>query len=101
MKAVKVEYTVKQEFVEQNKENIKRVMDKLKENPIPGMMYSTYMKDDGKTFVHINIAKDAETLSKLNDVAEFGEFRKALKESDPINPPSATNLNPVAAGFEF
>ena len=101
MKAVKVQYVVKPEYVNQNKANIKKVMDKLKSDPIEGMLYSSFTLDDGQTFVHINICKDEETMNKLNDVQEFGEFRKALKESGPIEPPQSTNLEPVAAGFEL
>ncbi|NND77856.1 MAG: hypothetical protein HKN39_06705 [Flavobacteriales bacterium] len=101
MKAVKVQYTVKPDFVEQNKINIKKVMDKLKNDPIPGMMYSTYTIDSGNTFVHINMARDGETMLKLNEIEEFGAFRKALKESGPLSPPKQTELDPVAAGFEL
>ncbi len=101
MKAIKVQYKVKQEYVDQNKANIKKVMDKLKSNPIDGMMYSSYTMEDGQTFVHINICKDQETMDKLGDVQEFNEFRKALKESQPIQAPESTNLELVAAGFEL
>ena len=41
MKAVKVQYVVKPEYVNQNKANIKMVMDKLKSDPIEGMLYSS------------------------------------------------------------
>ena len=101
MKAVKVQYKVKREYVSQNKVNIKKVMDKLKSDPIEGMLYSSYTMDDGQTFVHINISKDAETMNKLNDLQEFNEFRKSLKESVPIEPPKSTNLELVEAGFEL
>jgi len=101
MKAVKVQYTVKPEYAEQNKVNIQKVMDVLKSNPIEGMLYSSYTLDDGQTFVHINIAKDDATMAKLNEVQEFNDFRKALKESEPISSPESTNLNPVAAGFNL
>ena len=101
MKAVKVQYVVRPEYADQNKANIRKVMDRLKSDPIEGMLYSSYTLDDGHTFVHINIAKDEETMNKLNDVPEFGAFRKALKESGPIEPPKSTNLVPVAAGFEL
>ena len=101
MKAVKVEYKVSPEYVDQNKANIKKVMSRLKENPNEGMLYSSYTLEDGQTFVHINIAKDGETMNKLNDVAEFNEFRTALKASNPITPPSSTNLDLVDAGFEL
>ena len=101
MKAVKVQYVVKPEYADQNKANIRKVMDKLKSEPIEGMLYSSYTLDDGQTFVHINICKDEETMNKLNDVPEFSEFRKALKDSEPIEPPQSTNLIQVAAGFEL
>ncbi len=101
MKAVKVQYTVKPEYAEQNKANIRKVMEAIKANPIEGMLYSSYTLEDGQTFVHINIAKDDATMAKLNDVQEFNDFRKALKASEPIAPPKSTKLNQVAAGFEL
>lgn len=101
MKAVKVEYTVQPEYVEQNKENIRKVMDRLKKEPIAGMMYSSYTTGDGNTFVHINIAKDQETMGKLNEVQEFNDFRQALKASAPVSPPKQTELDPVGAGFDL
>ena len=102
MKAVKVQYTVKPEYVDQNKANIQRVMDALKAHPIEGMLYSSYTLDeDGQTFVHINIARDGATLSKLNEVAEFQVFRSALKGSQPVSPPHRTDLNLVGAGFDL
>ena len=76
-------------------------MDKLKKDGIDGMLYSSYTIDDGNTFVHINIARDAECMLKLNEVEEFNAFRKALKESEPASPPKAIDLNPVGAGFEI
>ena len=101
MKAVKVQYTVKPEYVQQNKANIARVMKAIKAQPIDGLLYSSYTLDDGQSFVHINIARDAETFAKLSEVPEFNEFRKALKESEPVSPPVSENLNLVAAGFDL
>ena len=74
MKVVKVQYTVQPGFVEQNKANIRRVMDALKVRPIPGMRYASFTLGDGQTFVHLNMAKDEDTLGRLNDVREFKEF---------------------------
>jgi quinol monooxygenase YgiN len=100
MKAVKVQYTVKPEFIEQNKRNIEKVMAKLRENPIDGMLYSSFTDEtDPSTFIHINIARDASAFSKLNELGEFNAFRVALKESGPVSPPKQSNLNPVDAGF--
>ncbi|NNE30333.1 MAG: hypothetical protein HKN16_11900 [Saprospiraceae bacterium] len=101
MKAVQVRYKVKPEYAEQNKANIQAVMQSLKENPVPGLYYAAYNLEDGQTFVHVNLAKDEETLKKINDLAAFLNFRKGLKESGPIEPPQATNMEPVAAGWEL
>ena len=101
MQAVKVEYTVRPEYVEQNKANIGKVMDYLRENPIEGMQYSTFIKEDGQSFVHINMARSGEIISKLNDVEAFQNFRKGLKGSQPLSSPSATKLTFVGAGFEI
>ncbi|MGI9551312.1 MAG: hypothetical protein ACR2MT_08940 [Aurantibacter sp.] len=102
MKAVRVQYTVRAEYAEQNRKNIQRVMDSLKENPINGMKYSTYTDhDDPNTFIHINMAPDSTTIAKLNDLQEFKDFRQALKESQPVSPPNRMDLELVAAGFEF
>ncbi len=102
MKAVKVQYTVQPEYAEENKKNIQKVMEAIKANPIPGMQYSSYTdKDDPNTFIHINMAKDDETMSKLNEVEEFTAFRMALKASKPVSPPKQTTLNLVASGFNI
>lgn len=101
MKAVKVQYTVKPDYVEQNKANIKKVMDAINANPIEGMRYTSFILGDGQTFVHINMAKDGETLSKLNEVEEFNAFRQQLKASEPISPPKSEDLNLVGATFEI
>lgn len=101
MKAVQVKYKVKAEYVSRNKTNVQRVMDRLKKDPIDGMLYSTYILEDGQTFVHINIARDQATLSKLQEVQEFTDFRMELKASQPIEPPKATPLELVGAGFDL
>lgn len=101
MKAVKVQYTVKPEYVEQNKANIRKVMEKLRAQPIEGMFYSSYTLDDGQTFMHFNVARDQETMDKLSQLEEFNAFRTALKASGPVHPPQSTNLNLVGAGFEI
>jgi len=101
MKAVQVTYTVQPEYVETNKANIKKVMDSIKANPIDGMYYSSCLMEDGQTFVHTNIAKDDETMSRLNDVESFTAFRMALKASGPVSPPKQTKFDPVGASWEL
>ena len=52
MNGVKVQYTVKQEYVETNKANIQQVMADLKKINNPDIQYSAFLLDDGQTFVH-------------------------------------------------
>ncbi len=101
MKAVKVQYTVRPEYVEQNKRNIQAVMKALQANPVEGMYYSSYQLSDGNTFMHLNVAIDGETMSKLNDVAEFVQFRIQLKASEPLSPPKAEDISFVGSGWEM
>lgn len=59
MKAVRVQYTVQEGFVEQNKSNIAAVMQDLRDNPIDGMNYSSYYLGEGK-FMHLNVMANPE-----------------------------------------
>ncbi|WP_420602551.1 hypothetical protein [Flagellimonas sp.] len=102
MKAVKVQYTVQEHYIEENKRNIQKVMQALKDNPIEGMLYSSYTdQENPNTFIHINMAADNETMAKLNNVPEFISFRMALKASQPKSPPKQTTLDIVSASFEI
>lgn len=102
MKSVKVEYTVQPGYIDQNKSNIKKVMDALKPNPVTGMQYSSFQdNDDPAHFIHINMATDDQHMSQLSDVKEFTEFRMALKASQPISAPKQTTLDLVGAGFNI
>ena len=101
MKAVKVQYTVRPDYAEQNKANIAKVMAALREKPIEGLKYAAFTKEDGQTFVHLNIAKDEGALAQFGQMAEFKAFQAALKESGPLNPPASEALSLVAAVFEI
>jgi hypothetical protein len=101
MKAVKVTYTVKPEFVQTNQNNITKVMDYLKNNPIEGMWYKAFLMEDGQSFMHINIAKDESTLQKLLSVSVFNDFRTQLKDSGPLAPPSQSPLDPIGDSQHF
>lgn len=99
MKAVRVHYKVHAEYTEQIKRNIQDVMDALKANPIKGMYYSTYQLEDGDSFMHLNVAEDDETMSKLNEVDAFKNFRTQLKASGPLSPPKAEKIELVGASW--
>lgn len=101
MKAVKVQYTVKAEYVETNKANIQQVMADLRELNNPGIKYSAWLLDDGKTFVHLAMYPNEETLAITTNLESFKKFQQALKASRPEVPPQADNLNLVASAWEI
>src|SRR4051794_36204652 len=53
MKVTRVQYTVQQGFVEQNKKNIEAVMRELSATGNRDVQYAVYLQDDGKTFMHV------------------------------------------------
>jgi hypothetical protein len=53
MKIVRVTYTTKAEYSEQNQNNIKAVMNDLRNSNQPGINYSSCLSPDGKTFTHL------------------------------------------------
>jgi len=101
MKAVKVQYTVKESYVETNKKNIEQVMTDLRALNNPGIKYSAFLLDDGRTFVHLAMYPDEATMAIVGDLEAFQKFRQALKESQPEVPPQAEDLNLVASAFDF
>lgn len=101
MEAVKVQYTVKEDYVNTNKRNIERVMSELKSLNNPGIKYSSFLLDDGKTFVHVGMYADAESKAIVGDLDSFKKFRTELQESQPEVPPKAEDLNLVASAYEI
>jgi hypothetical protein len=101
MNGVKVQYTVKEEYVETNKANIRRVMADLREINSPDITYSAFLLDDGKSFVHLVLRVDDEAQKILGDLPSFQEFQRQLKESGPEAPPKAENLTLVGSSRDI
>jgi hypothetical protein len=100
MNAVKVQYTVKTDYVETNKENIARVMSALREIDSPNIRYSAFLLDDGKTFVHFVMRANDEAGSILSDLEAFKDFQQQLRNSEPESSPKADNLTLVDASWD-
>lgn len=101
MKAVKVQYTVKENYAQTNKKNIEKVMADLRAINNPGVRYSAFNLDDGKTFIHFAMYPDEETMSIVSNLESFKDFRQQLKESQPESPPKSEDLTLVASAYDF
>ena len=100
MRAVKVQYAVKPEYVATNKANIQKVMDELRGMGNTGVLYSTYIKEDGVSFVHFAIYKGEENI--IPSLSAFKSFTSQLRaEGLTGNPPQSINLEMVAKSFDF
>lgn len=101
MITIKVEYTVKAEFAERNRQNIEKVMADLKSLNDSGIRYAAYTQNDERSFVHFAQYRDEAARDLVTSRDAFKHFQTELKASGPERAPVATNLNLVAAAFEI
>ena len=87
MKIVKVTYTTKAEFSEQNQSNIKNVMHDLKNANHRGIHYNACLSADNKTFTHTAFFRSDEDQKVLNELPSFKYFQEQLKSSGLEFPP--------------
>lgn len=100
MRAVKVEYTVKPEYVATNKANIQKVMEELKSMGDTGTLYSTYIKEDGVSFVHFSIHNSEENI--IPSLTSFKTFSTQLKAEGLAGAaPQAVKLEMIGSSFDF
>jgi len=97
MKIVKVTYTTKAEYAEQNKSNIKNVMADLQKLNHPGINYYACLSADGKTFIHTAFFKSDDDQKLLNELPSFKHFQEQLKSGGLEVPPKQELLNLVGS----
>ncbi len=76
-------------------------MSELKELNNPGVKYSSFLLDDGKTFVHFGMYTNEEAMSIVGDLDSFKKFRQQLQASQPEAPPKADDLSLVASAYDI
>ncbi len=94
---VKVSYTVKAEYVQKNRENIKLFMADFQKLKSSDFRYNIYLMDDGTTFVHLSHFKDKDIQNQLLAVPSFKEFQKQRDDSGLNNTHKIEELSLVAA----
>ncbi|WP_312390582.1 hypothetical protein [Chryseobacterium sp.] len=76
-----VTYTVKPEFVSENKANIQKFLNDFKNLDPETFEYKVYVKEDGVTFVHYSNYNNEEVQHEVLNVPSFKEFQKLRDES--------------------
>jgi hypothetical protein len=87
MKIVRVTYTTKAEYAEQNQSNIKNVMAELQKLNNSGINYNACLNADGKTFTHTAFSNSDEDEKVLLGLPQFKDFQEQLKGSGLEVPP--------------
>ncbi len=101
MKLIRVQYRVKPEYVEQNKANIAAVMADLRALNNPNIKYSSFLEEDGQSFMHLAMYPDEDTAKILGGLESFTKFRMELKASEPEIGPKANNLDLVGSAYDL
>jgi len=101
MKIVKVIYTTKPEYAEQNQSNIKNVMADLRKLNHPGINYNACLSPDGKTFMHTAFFKTDDDQKLLNELSSFKHFQEQLKSGGLEVPPKQELMNLVGSSTEI
>jgi hypothetical protein len=100
MKATRVQYTVRADYVATNEANIQAVMEELRAKGEVGVKYSAYRTGDGgRTFVHLVVAKDEESISVVPRLAAFQTFREGLS-GGAESPPQVERWDVVGTSFD-
>ena len=101
MKIVKVIYTTKAEYAEQNADNIKTVIADLQKLNKPGINYNSCLSADGKTFIHTAFFRSDEDEKTLIDLPSFKLFQERLRANGPEMPPKQELLTLVGSSVEI
>jgi hypothetical protein len=86
MKVTRVQYTVRGEFAEENRQNIEAVMRELRALGNNDVRYAVYLHDDGKTFMHFVHQNTTEAERLPTSLESFKHFQARLKQNLEVPP---------------
>ena len=100
MFVMQVQYTVRPEFAPRNQHNITRVMEEVRNVNPSGFRYSVFLKEDGKTFVHLVMGSE-ENKHLPSSLPAFQEFQKELLASDLEIRPEFSEMTLVGSSSDL
>jgi len=99
MISVKVSYTVKPEFVAQNKQNISIFLADFKKIITNNFLYNVYLQEDGITFLHISMYENEETQNEILNVASFKDFQEQRDQSGLVDLPKIEKITLIGSSL--
>jgi hypothetical protein len=92
---VLVSYTVKPEFVSENKNNIQSFLNDFKTLDQTKFEYKVFVKEDGVTFVHFSNYENEEVQNEVLNIPSFKEFQRLRDESGLNDSHKVEFLKPI------
>ena len=100
MISIEVTYTVKPEFVEQNKQNIHSFLADFRQLKHLKFLYNVFVKEDGVTFMHISMYDNEAIQNELLQVPSFVAFQKQRDEQGLAQYPQIFNINLIGSSLD-
>jgi len=99
MISVKVNYTVKPEFVAQNTQNIGLFLADFKKLLTTNFLYHVYLQEDGVTFLHVSMYENEEIQNEILNVPSFINFQQQRDQSGLVNPPIIEKITLIGSSL--
>lgn len=99
MIVVKVTYTVKEEYIDTNRQMIEKFLADFKKLDGSRFLYSVFQADDADTFVHLSQYKDQEIQQILLNTPSFLHFQ-VQRDENLVSKPRIEVLNYIGASRE-
>ena len=95
MRITRHRYTVRPEYVAQNRQNVDEFIAALTEAAEPGLSYQVFLEEDGQTFLHLVTSRD-DPAGVITGLPSFKKFQSELLASDPVVKPDQVRLSLIA-----
>lgn len=99
MKRLMVQYKVKPDKAEENREYIARVFEELHQSSPAGLRYATFRQDDGVTFIHLASIETETGGNPLTESPAFQAFQADIRDRCEV-PPVVIDLEEVGS-YQF
>ncbi|NSL89272.1 hypothetical protein ECE50_020695 [Chitinophaga sp. Mgbs1] len=98
---VKVTYTVKASFARQNQQNIDAALQEVRALNNPDIRYSALIGEDGKTFTHLAIFKNATAQQLLLNLPVFKSFQQQRDDSGLETAPQIEVMQLASSSYDI
>ena len=95
MKITRHRYTVRPEYVAQNRRNLDEFISALTAAAMPGLSYQVFLEEDGQIFLHLVISQD-DPSAVITGLPSFNKFSSELLASKPVARPDQVGMVLVA-----